>query len=173
MKRITLIFVLLIIFSCSNNDDNNNSGSETNLELVTGINIRNSEYSTATQLGNPNVLVNSQFVAYPNPPNGILRILASENITDVWLIAANAKKTNQQTDFSSVLNSNLYPQSLIETNSQIDFTDLNTINLTLNLENLNSGYYRLFVKINGALYWDNIYILENNFDIQDLINYWN
>ncbi len=79
----------------------------------------------------------------------------------------------QQTDFNSILNSDFYAESEIELNAEIKFTGLNSTNLVLNLENLTSGYYKVFVKINGNLYWDNIYIPEDNFEIDDLINYWN
>ncbi len=47
MKKMIIIFTLLILISCSNDDENNNATSETNIELVTGINIRNSEFSLA------------------------------------------------------------------------------------------------------------------------------
>lgn len=173
MKKMTIIFALLLFISCSNDDDNNNSTSETAVELVTGINIRNSEFSQPTQLGNPNVFTNNQFIAYPNPPAGALSLQAIENISDVWITSANAEKIYQQTDYNSILNSDLYTQSLIESNAEMDFPNLNSTNLVLNLESLTSGYYRVFVKINGNLYWDNIYIPESNFEIDDLINYWN
>jgi len=169
----TIIFTLLILISCSNDDENNSSTSETDIELVTGVNIRNSEFSAPTQLGNPNVFTNNQFIAYPNPPAGALSLLASENISDVWITTANAEKIHQQTDFNSFLNSDLYTESAIELNTEMEFMDLNSTNLVLNLENLTSGYYRVFVKINENLYWDNIYIPESNFEIVDLINYWN
>lgn len=173
MKRMTIILALLILISCSNDDENNNSTSETNIELVTGINIRNSEFSAPIKLGNPNVLTNNQFIAYPNPPAGALSLSAPENISDVWITSANAEKIYQQTDFSTILNSDLYAESEIELNAEIEAIDLNSTNIVLNLENLSSGYYRVFVKINGTLYWDNIYIPESNFEIDDLINYWN
>ena len=173
MKKMTIIFALLIFISCGNDDENNNSTSETDIELVTGINIRNSEFSAPTRLGNPNVFTNNQFIAYPNPPAGALSLLASENISDVWITPANAEKIYQQSDFNSILNSDLYAESLIESNAEMEFLNLNSTNLVLNLENLTSGYYRVFTKINGTLYWDNIYIPESNFEIEDLINYWN
>ena len=173
MKNITIIFALLIITSCSNDDENNISTTETNIELVTGINIRDSGSSASIQLGNPNVLTDNQFIAYPNPPAGALSLSASENISDVWITPANAEKLYLQADFNSILNSDLYAESLIESNAEMEFINLNSTNLVLNLENLTSGYYRVFVKINGTLYWDNIYIPESNFEIDDLINYWN
>ncbi len=172
MKKVTIILALLFFISCSNNDDNNNSTAETDIELVTGINIRNSEFSQPIQLGNPNIFTNNQFITFPNPPVGALSILASENISDVWITPANANKIYQQTDFNSILNSNLYDQSLIESNAEMEFNDLNSTNIVLNLENINSGYYKVFAKINGRLYWENIFVPDDNFEIDDLINYW-
>lgn len=169
----TIIFAILILVSCSNDSENSNSSTETSIELVTGINIRNSEFSAPIQLGNPNVFTNNQFITYPNPPSGALNLSAFETISDIWITSANAKKTHQQTDFNSILNSDLYTQSQIESNTEMEFLNLNSTNIVLNLENLTSGYYKVFVKINGKLYWDNIYVPSNNFDINDLINYWN
>lgn len=173
MKKMTIIFALLLLISCCDEDGINNSTSKTDIELVTGIYIMNSEFSAPTRLGNPNVFTNNQFIAYPNPAAGALRLSASENITDVWIITANAEKIYQQTDFNSILHSDLYAESIIELNSVMEFTNLNSTNLVLNLENLTSGYYKVFIKINGNIYWENIYVPDNNFEINDLINYWN
>jgi|LauGreSBDMM110SN_4_FD.fasta_scaffold35502_2 YbbR domain-containing protein len=173
MKKISIFFALLIFISCSNNNENRNSSTETSIELVTGINIRSSEYSEPIQLGNPNILNNNKFIAYPNPPSGALSLLAYENISDVWITPANAEKIYQQTNFKSILNSELYDQGLIESNAEIEFLNFSSKNLVLNLENLTSGYHRVFVKIDGTIYWDNIYIPDSNFEITDLINYWN
>jgi len=179
MKKMTIIFVLLLLTSCSNDDEDNKVTKETDvllatdIQLATGINIRNSEFSEVTQLGNPNVFINSKFIAFPNPPAGVLSLSSSENISSVWVIKVNAVKIYQQTDFSSILNSDLYDESEIKLDPVIESVDLNSNNVTLNLENLKTGYYRVFVKINGSLYWDNIYIPENNVGIDELINFWN
>ena len=121
----TIIFALLVLISCSNDDEYNNSTSETNIELVTGINIRNAEFSVPIQLANPNVLTNNQFIAYPNPPARALSLSASENISDVWITSANAEKIYEQTDFNTILNSDLYAESEIESNAEIEAIDLN------------------------------------------------
>jgi hypothetical protein len=55
----------------------------------------------------------------------------------------------------------------------MEFTNLNTPDIILNLDQLTAGYYRVYVKIGGILYWDNIYIPDGNFVIDDLINFWN
>ncbi len=169
----TIILALLLFISCNNDDEKNNSANETDIDLVTGINIRSSEFSGIIQLGNPNVLTKNQFIAYPNPPNGALSLVSSENISDVWVTPANADKVYQQTDFNSILNSDLYSETQIESDAELEFPNLNSTNVILNLENLKSGYYKVFVKINGTLYWENIFVPNNNFEIEDLINYWN
>lgn len=173
MKNITLAFGLLLLFSCSNDDDNNNPITGTEIEVVTGINIRSSPYSESIELGNPNIFTNNQFITYPNPPAGALSLSAQGNISDIWITPANEVKIFQQTDFSILLNADLYAPSLIESKAVMEFTGLNTQNIVLNLESLTSGYYKVFVNINGTLYWDNIYVPNNNFEIDDLINYWN
>ena len=33
--------------------------------------------------------------------------------------------------------------------------------MLVDLNSLNTGYYRIFLKINNALYWDNIYLEKN------------
>ncbi|MBU2951468.1 hypothetical protein KO493_12250 [Tamlana agarivorans] len=169
----TIIFVLLLLVSCSSDSENNNSTSKGEVELVTGINIRSSEYSEVTRLGNPNVFTKNQFVVFPNPlARPYLSVKSSVNISDAWVISANAEKTQQQADFSSILNSDYYNESEIELNAKMEFIDVNSTNLILNLENLSSGYYKVFVKINGNLYWDNIFLQGNDLDVDDLINYW-
>ena len=172
MKKITIILALLLFISCSSDDENNNSRTETDIELVTGISIRNSEFSAPIKLGNPNVFTNNQFIAYPNPLAGFLTLLASENISNIWIIPASADRIYQQTDFNSILNSDLYTETQIESNAELEFIDLSSANIILNLESLNSGYYKVFVKINGNLYWENIFVPDDNFEIDDLINYW-
>jgi len=171
MKKLTLILALLLFISCSS-DENNSSSNETDIGLVTGINLRDSGSLPIGQLGNPNVFTNNQFTLYPNPPARVLGLLSTEKMTDIWLTPASAKKIYQQTDFSTVLNSNLYAETQIESTAALEFLNLNATRINLNLENLNAGYYKVFVKINGALYWENIFVPDNNFEMDDLINYW-
>lgn len=172
-KKLTLIFVL-VLFSCSNDQNNSpNSNDETQLDLVTGIFARQSANSPPTVLGNPNVLI-SEFVMYPNPSIDFLFVESQDNstISDIWFVRANADKIFQDTDFGTILNSNLYAESDIELNSQLQLRDLDVSNSTINLENLGSGYYRVFVKIDNRIMWDNIYIDRGNQAFEDLIDFW-
>ena len=173
LKLTLLIIILFSIISCSSDNEDNNTKSGTDIKLVTGINIRNSEFSQPIQLGNPNILTNNQFIIYPNPTLGLLRLKSNSDISDVWIIPAKANKSYQKTDFTAILTSEMYNETLITSNAEMEITDLTTTNLTINLNELNYGYYRVFVKINGKIYWDNIYFQDNNMDIEDLNNYWN
>ena len=159
-----------MIFSCSKDDSS--SISETDMKLVTGINLTNTGANIEMQLGNPNVL-NTPLSVYPNPPSGVVAIESYENMTDIWLVPANAQKIFQTTDFNNILNTELYTESEIDSNSNLKFLNLNVTNIQLNLENVNSGYYKVFVKINGSIYWDNIYVANNGIQIDNLINFWN
>lgn len=173
MKYLMIALLCLTLFNCENNDDNNSTVSETDINLITGLNIRNSEYSEAIQLGNPNIYTNDKFISFPNPPIGHLSLSSLETISNAWILPANADKIFQETNFNSILNSSLYDASTIESNADLTFLDLNSNHLTLNLENLNPGYYKVFVEINETIYWDNIYIPHEDFEIDDLFNFWN
>lgn len=171
---LALFTISIIAVSCSSGDDDGhtNSSSETDIELVTGLNLRNSEFSDIYRLGNPNVFSDDLFIAYPNPTLGVLNIRAYSEISAVWITPSQANKKHQQTDFSSILTSSLYDEATIASLANKELTDLSATNLIMNLNELKTGYYKVFVKINGNIYWENIFFQDNNTDIEDLISYW-
>lgn len=175
MKKSLLILISVLSLSCSS-DDNSNPGN-TDMNLVTGINLRQTAEDIPLEFGNPNILVNNKFVTYPNPVNEVVNIAAQENITDVWLVRGTPKKIYQSINFSSILNNNLYPEASIVTNSDFALNGQSSNVISLNISALEKGYYKVFVKIGGQIYWDNLYKYEDGetnedqFDI--LFNYWN
>ncbi|GGZ76179.1 hypothetical protein [Algibacter mikhailovii] len=175
LKLTALIITLISIVSCSSDNESSNSKIRTDfdIDIVSGINIRNSDLATPTQLGNPNIFTDERFIVYPNPTLGMLALKSNFDISDIYIISAQATKSYQQTDFTSILTSESYNESVIASNAEIKITDLTATNLNINLNELSHGYYKVFVKINGKLYWDNIYFQDNNLDIDTLINYWN
>jgi len=171
MKKLITILTLILIASCGNDEDNSDLMSETDIELVTGINLRDSNGYALMQLGNPNIL-NDQIIISPNPPTGIVSIKTSDKLTDIWIVPAKAEKIYKSTNFNIILNSELYSESEIESYSDLEFKNLDANNMTLDLRSLKSGYYKVFVKINGNIFWDNLFISKDNFDIANLIDYW-
>ena len=169
MKNIKILLVLIVaLVSCESDDDTSLVLEEVDLELVTGLQIRNSQASFLMQLGNPNVL-SEESIMYPNPAIDAFRIdvFGDSEITDVW----NAQKVYQDVDFDSLLSSDVYLESEIENKSDYYFSFNGSGNAIINLENYDNGYYKIFVKINNQIEWNNIYV-GNDMDVNDLMNYW-
>jgi|TARA_R100000479_G_scaffold28896_1_gene11250 hypothetical protein len=178
MKNITILLAFIILVSCSNDDNKTNTEnnfSETDINLVTGINIRNSENGNGTPLGNPNIYKNDTFTAFPNPPIGVLTLQTNNlknTISNIWVTPANAKKIYQETDFNEILSSSLYTENQIDSNATLKLLNQSSSSLSINLESLQPGYYKVFVELDGKLYWDNFYKAGDIFEIDDLITYW-
>ncbi len=175
MKKNLLILISVLSLSCSSDD--NSTPSNTDMNLVTGINLRQTAEDIGLEFGNPNILVNNKFVAYPNPANNVVFIASQENITDVWLVRGNPKKIYQNVNFSSILNNNLYTEQSIITNADFALNGQSSAGISLNISTLEKGYYKVFVKIGGQVYWDNLYKYEedgtNEAQFDAIFNFWN
>lgn len=174
MKKTIILLILILALSCNSDNDQTNN---TSLNLVTGVNFRQSADDLSLQLGNPNVLVNDKFIMYPNPAIETLQIVTQENVSDIWIVTAKPEKIYQDLDFSNVLNTNLYSEQSVIYNSEISLNGQSSDNIAMNIEGLEKGYYRVFVKIGGVLYWDNLYKNDDQGNseehIASLINFWN
>lgn len=175
MKKI-LLLVCVLSLSC-NSDDNNGITNKTDLNLVTGFYGRQTEEDPAIEYGNPNVFVNDKFVIFPNPVNNFFYIKADEPITNVWFVPADAEKIHADVDFSNVLNSNLYSESSIASQSKITLAGASASFLSLDVRTLEKGYYKVFIKIGGQIYWDNLYKYGNEYgnesQFETLYDFWN
>ncbi len=169
MKKYYIILLIIIGVSCSREEENL---EPININLVTGIDIKEFQESSPMRLGNPNTLNYNKFIIFPNPVRNNLRIKSIENMTDIWVLPATASKSYKGTDFQKLLNSELYSEKIINDKSILKFNDLEWTEISLPTESLNSGYYKVFVKINGNIFWDNIYVSNIGSDLNDLINYW-
>lgn len=171
------VLFIISIFSLSCSNDGNSNPEKTALSLVTGINCRQTADDSPLQLGNPNVLVNDKFIIYPNPANEVVNISAQEGITDVWLVPANPEKIYQNVNFGSVLNTNLYTEQSIISNSDFSLNEQFSNGLSMNIGTLEKGYYKVFVKIGGMIYWDNLYKYDNQGNNEEqfsvINNFWN
>lgn len=175
MKKKLLIIISILSLSCSKDETQN--PDNTAINLVTGINCRQFLDDPPLRLGNANVLVNNKFVIYPKPANEVVFISAEENVTDIWLVPANPRKIYQNVNFNSILNTNLYTEQSIVTHSNFSLNGQSSNDISMNIGTLEKGYYRVFVKIGGVIYWDNLYKYENqgNNEAQfsAISNFWN
>ena len=174
MKKIIFILISILTISC-NKEETVAPTDMTALNLVTGM-----DYSNPTdidsKLGNPNVLINNKFFIYPNPTIESVTISAKEIISDIWLVPGKPEKIHQDINFSSILNSNLYSEELIMSGSKLSFNKLSLQSYSLNIGKLEKGYYRVFVKIGGVIYWGHIYKCEENRSYEEqlteIIDFW-
>jgi|TARA_B110000090_G_scaffold207834_1_gene260126 hypothetical protein len=173
MKKITTLILILLIFNCNSNESNLTDENE--LNLVTGLNLIDSSGNSNGKFGNPNILTNNRIVVFPIPAKNVIYIQSNENINAVWIIPANAEKIYQQTDFDNIFNTKTYNENEIKPMAEIESLDLNIRSISLNLENLKPGYYRIFMKIENSLYWENIYVPDGTegFGLESLRNFWN
>jgi len=168
-KYLCSFCLALLILSCSNNDD---STIETNINLVTGMDLRADEFTEPIRLGNPNIFAKSS-VAYPNPTFNVLNIAlnGNQNVQSVFIINGLKTKSFQDVDFSSILNLNSYSSEQISSESFEEFEINNTVDgVVVNLENYDEGYYRLFIETNNGFEWHNIY--KGTPNIEELIDEW-
>ena len=160
MKKKLFILISILAISC-NKDETDVQTDKGSINLVTGINFIQDIDGTVLKLGNPNILVNNNFLLYPNPANESVYILAQENVTDVWFVSANPEKIHQDVNFGNILNTNLYTEQSIISNSNFSLSGQSSNSFKMNIGTLAKGYYKVFVKIGGKIYWDNLYKYEN------------
>jgi hypothetical protein len=176
MKRILLVLVVASIFGC-NSDESNDQTDMLDLNLVSGINLRETADQEPLKLGNPNIFVNNQFSVFPNPASDVVNVSSQNIISDIYFLSATAEKIHQYFDFNVGINSNTYQESTISSLSSLKLNNQDEAILNVDVSNLETGYYRVFIKTNGLLFWDNFYKLDNqtdsNIQIDNIIDFWN
>lgn len=166
----TLFFLISILAISCNNDETDIQTDKNSMNLVTGINCRQTSDDSGLKLGNPNILVNNKFLLYPNPSNESVQVLAQENVTDIWFVSANPEKIHQDINFTNIFNTNLYTEQSIISNSNFSFSGQTSNSFKMNIGTLAKGYYKVFVKIGGKIYWDNLYKYENQGNNEEQFN---
>jgi hypothetical protein len=186
MKKILFLLISLSTLACNNDDSNPNNNDDDNnndqtemlsINLVTGINLRETIDQDPLRLGNPNVFVNNQFSVYPNPASHIIIINSPHTITDIYFISSIPEKIYQNVEFNEVLNSDLYSESTISSQAILELNDQTSSSIDIDVTNLDPGYYKIFIKTNGMFFWDNFYKLDNlidyNIQIDTISDFWN
>ena len=172
MKKIFLILLSFTILACNKDEDNKPIPQETELGLITGVNLLPETGPSPIVLGNPNIFIDKNIISiYPNPVVDILSMRSYYEITDVWIIPAEPNKIFQEVNFDNLLNSNTYQETKLKEKASFELNDNNATAAHINFENLEPGYYRVFVKTNNTIMWDNILFIDNG-ELQDVFDYW-
>lgn len=172
MKNVFYACFVLLALSCSSDSDS--ATDQTAIDLVTGVTFRQTPDDLPQTFGNPNVRVNGQFVLYPNPAHQVILLQSQEPISAVWIVPAHAEKIYQSVDFSAVLNASTYSEATLNSHATLSLSGQSNNTITMTIDSLTEGYYRIFVKINGALYWDNLYVDPVNTEehMAEVIGFW-
>ena len=175
MKRLTLILcILTVLYSCKKDSTPDETSSPVPNEevteitadainIVTGIQFQYTDGSSLFAVGNPNVKNDSIFM-FPIPAKNTLQVRSSTKIDKVWILPAEKVSEQFQTkDFVYMLKGMDYDMD--NSDATLVFSANNTVsNVTLDLNQYESGYYRIFIRLkpDGMVHWDNIYIDKTN-----------
>ncbi len=173
MRNVLFILLAISILACDKDDDGKPTISETKLDLITGINLLPESGPSPIRLGNPNIFIDKNIVSvYPNPVVDVLTIHSYYEITDVWIIPASPEKIFQDTNFEMILNSNIYSEMELTEKASLEINNTNSTAAPINFENLDPGYYRVFIKTNNTIMWDNILFIDDG-QLGDVMDFWN
>jgi hypothetical protein len=172
MKNVFYTCLVLLAFGCSNDKA---TPDQTAIDLVTGITFRQAPDDSPQVFGNPNVRVSNQFVLYPNPVHQTILLESPSLITSVWVVPAHAQKIYQTANFATILNASTYSETAISSHATLSLSGQSNNTVTMTIATLPEGYYRVFVKIGGTLYWDNLYVdpIGTEAHIAEIIGFWN
>ncbi len=187
MNRIIVLFILSILLGCSKDDDSQTSESnidseiiDENLEgaqnifLATGIQLRQSRNDAPLKYGNPNIKMNGVVVS-PNPVIGnfMIETINLDNINSVWILKAKPEKKYQNENFEEILKTVSYKDNVLDDAAQLSVKNLTANNVLVNVEDLEAGYYRVFIKVGESLNWDNIHINGEGADsLEEIASPW-
>lgn len=173
MKKIAAyLFVFALFIACGDSDSED--FDPTRVDLVTGMFLTTPEGVITEEWGNPNLPSNPRVTVFPNPASGMVRVVTSDPIQNVWFVSGFPSRRFFDTNFEQVFAQNPYEVASIESSSVRSFENINGTNISLNLEGLGQGYYRLFIQFqDNSLTWDNFYIDTGSPVNLNDINFWN
>lgn len=180
---IYLFFVLTIAlfgYNCGDNEDPEpaNENPELAINLVTGINMTDETGAPISSVGNPNVFPRNLNL-FPKPCKDVISVFDQSNIKNIWITKGNKNQNFEDVEFDRLLANTDYSfDSIISVTELIFELETQSVNqVNLNLENLPTGYYRVFVELeSGNLSYDNIYVDKETPQgeiIDKLVSDWN
>ena len=166
MKIFNLILLLsfLTLFACekekTHTDPPGPENPELNLNIVTGIQMRDENGQPIGNAGNPNSK-SGEISVFPNPLIDAANVFILNGFLDeIWILKGTQNMAFTTLDFTSILENHEVPIDSISDNKIMEFglpSDQDIRAITLNLQNLETGYYRIFYKTKaGEIFWDNL-----------------
>ncbi|MCK9617016.1 MAG: hypothetical protein M0R21_04190 [Lentimicrobiaceae bacterium] len=172
MKKTYLLIFLIVLFiiSCSK-EDNEFRLSDFSIPTINGYYQRDLVANIIGIVGTPNVRLGNStgfnnsiyyFFCYPNPcSKGLcaihIKAPIKNEIKKLWITPAyfNNQGSNNSIDLNN--SSNIFIGG-----SPVFQTEFTSNDLTVNLSQIPNGYYRIYLKVNGYLLYDNLLIYKLN-----------
>lgn len=162
----TVILIATITISCSKKSAGYRlSNFET--PIITGYEERDSNGSLLWQWGVPNIKTSISlspgetqytFTTYPNPCKNTCNIHVNSSISNsnkkLWIVKASMESNSFISPIALGMNSFEVGGSPV---FQLEFTNEH---LAIDVNNLNEGFYRIYVKVENQILYDNIIILN-------------
>ncbi len=166
LKQFIYLFSVLAIalfgYNCGDTEDPEptNENPELAINLVTGINMTDEQGAPVGNVGNPNVYPGN-LMLFPKPCKDVISVFDMSNFKNIWVTKGNKNQSFADIEYDRLLANTDYPTDSIllvtELIFELENQDVSQVNL--NLENLSTGYYRVFVEMkSGDLFYDNIYV---------------
>ncbi|WP_367391363.1 hypothetical protein [Lewinella sp. LCG006] len=165
MKNLFPLLLLVLLFSTCQDDEAvtpDPYDEELQLEIVTGINVRDVNAAPLGSYGNPNVF-SGEVDFYPNPALGQANVIyfgaAGLNVKQYWIFAASVDTSYADINYNLLLDNATYSPDEVAALNVVQTNTVNQQGFALNLEGFTPGYYRIFYLMSdNTLYWDNIYV---------------
>lgn len=170
MRKIKLLFIgtILITMSCSK-EDSDMRLAEFDIPVLTGFELRDEQGSLMRVIGTPNIKLGSEsndynskyfFSSYPNPCRDICAIFIktpnSIEKKQIWIVQA------LYNDITTNTTANLGNTSLLGVGgTPIVQSEITSNNAVFDLRSLNEGYYRIYLKVDDLILYDNLIVTNN------------
>ncbi len=173
MKKIVMYVLIIASFSTCGDSDGEDF-DPTRIDIVTGMQLTGTQGSAIEEWGNPNLPNVARATVFPKPATDVIRVQTSSVIKNIWLISGFPTRRFADTNFQEVFAQNTYDVQEVATTSVRAFENLNQTDITINLDGLSQGYYRMFIQFqDDSFTWDNFYVGASNAINFDDINFWN
>lgn len=170
MNRLKFLFISAIIsltLGCSKEEADIRL-SEFEKPVITGYELRDEQGTTKGTYGIPNIKLgngsnsyNSEyfFRPYPNPCQYECKVYikapSANGIKYIWIVQAQYQNNNSNTP------TNLGSNAIYVEGSPLVEKEFSSNNIAFDLSSLSEGYYRMYLKIDDLILYDNLVITNN------------
>lgn len=168
------MFLCIIALLAACGDADEEDFDPTRIDIVTGMQVVNTQGAAVEQWGNPNLPNVARATVFPKPATDVIRVETTSSIKHIWVISGFPTKRFVDTNFQQVFAQNSYDVEEVSANATRTLENLNQTIVDVNLDGLSQGYYRMFIQFqDDSLTWDNFYVAGSGSVNFDDINFWN